>query len=81
MDALPPGKEERDIYVAFRTAEGGWTEPANFGPEVNTEHAETCPSLSSDGKYLFFSRYDEDGGVSNIWISSSVIDDARSVDR
>ncbi len=82
VDALPPGQEERDIYVAFRTGDGGWTEPANLGPAVNTEHAETCPSLSSDGKYLFFSRYDEDGGVSNIyWISSSTIDAARGVDR
>lgn len=82
VDALPPRTEERDIYVSFRSANGGWTEPANLGPEVNTEHAETCPSLSSDGKYLFFSRYDEDGGVSNIyWISSSVIDDARAQGR
>ena len=78
VDALPPGKEERDIYVAFRTVDGGWTEPASLGHEVNTEHAETCASVSWDGKYVFFSRYDEDGGVSNIyWISSSVIDDAR----
>jgi hypothetical protein len=49
---------------------------ANLGLEVNTEYAETCPSLSSDGQYLFFSRYDEGGAVSNIyWISSSVIGD------
>ena len=79
LDGLPPGQEERDIYVAFRTADGGWTEAANLGPEVNTEDAETCPSLSSDGQYLFFSRYDEDGAVSNIyWISSSVIHDVRA---
>jgi Tol biopolymer transport system component len=81
LDAVPPGQEERDIFVAFRTTDGGWTVPANLGPRVNTKHAETCPSLSSDGQYLFFSRYDEDGGISNIyWISSSVIDNLRGID-
>jgi Tol biopolymer transport system component len=68
----------RDIYVSFREADGSWVTPRNLGDEVNTEYSETCPSLSPDGRYLFFSRYDEEGELSNIyWISSSVIEDAR----
>jgi Tol biopolymer transport system component len=68
----------RDIYVAFRNADGTWATPRNLGGEINTEHSETCPALSPDGKYLFFSRYNEEGELSNIyWISSSVIEDAR----
>lgn len=66
--------EQRDIYVSFREDDGSWGTPHPLGPEVNTEHSETCPALSPDGAYLFFSRYDEPGGVSQIyWISSEVI--------
>ena len=69
---------ERDIYVAFKEASGGWTTPVNLGDAVNTPYSETCPSLSPDGKYLYFGRYNEEGQVSNIyWIESSVIDRAR----
>ena len=68
-----------DIYVAFATDDGGWTTPINLGPAVNSEHSESCPSLSADGKYLFFSRYDEPGGVAQIyWVDAQVIDDARN---
>jgi len=43
-----------DLYVSFKTAEGGWTQAVNLGDAVNTEHLEFCPSVSRDGKYLFF---------------------------
>lgn len=45
-----------------------------------SEHSETCPSLSPDGAFLFFSRYDEPDGIANIyWISSGVITSAEPV--
>ena len=69
---------KQDIYVAFRNEDGGWSKPLNLGDEVNTEYFETCPTLSSDGKYLFFRRYNEPGEISNIyWIDSRVIEEAR----
>jgi len=43
-----------DLYVSFRTDDGGWTRAVNLGEIVNTEHLEFCPSISRDGKYLFF---------------------------
>ena len=65
---------ESDIYVAFRESDGSWGRPLNLGPGVNSEFSETCPSLSADGKYLFFSRYNEPNEVSDIyWIDSTVI--------
>ena len=65
---------QRDIFVAYRGDDGSWSTPKPLGPEVNTEHSETCPSLSPDGEYLFFSRYNEPGDVSDIyWVSSEVI--------
>jgi Tol biopolymer transport system component len=64
----------RDIFVAFRHEDGSWGSPQPLGSAVNTEHSETCPSLSPDGRFLFFSRYNEPGDISNIyWISSQVI--------
>ncbi len=72
------GYGKQDIYVAFRNEDGGWSKPVNLGNEVNTEYFETCPTLSSDEKYLFFSRYDEPGEISNIyWIDSHAIEEAR----
>jgi hypothetical protein len=69
---------EADIYVAFATEDGGWTAPVNLGDGVNSEYAETCPSLSDDGKYLFFSRYNEPDEVAQIyWVDSQVIRSAR----
>jgi len=68
-----------DIYVAFRRPEGSWSRPRHLGAEVNSGFDETCPSLSADGRYLFFSRYDEPDDVSDIyWIDSAVIDAVRN---
>ncbi len=63
-----------DIYVAFKQEDGTWGEPINLGPKVNTKYLETCPSLSPDGKYIFFGRYNDINEKSNIyWISSDII--------
>jgi len=75
MDSAALGSDEqRDIFVSFRNDDGSWDTPKQLGPSVNTEYSETCPSLSPDGEFLFFSRYDEPGGISDIyWIRSEVI--------
>jgi len=67
-----------DIYVAFADGEGGWTMPVNLGPDVNSTFGESCPSLSPDGQFVFFSRYDEEGERSQIyWVEAGVIEEAR----
>lgn len=68
-----------DIYIAFRTKEEKWTEPLKLGNQINSaEYDETCPTLSPDGKYIFFSRYNDKNGKSDIyWVSSSVIEKIR----
>jgi Tol biopolymer transport system component len=70
--------DSRDIYVTFRKKDGTWSSPINLGPEVNTEYFETCPSMTSDGKYIFFSRYNEPNEIADIyWISSSILQPLR----
>lgn len=66
--------KDRDIYVCFRKSDSTWTRPINLGRAVNTIYNETCPGISPDGKYLFFSRYNEAGGLPNIyWVSTEII--------
>ena len=72
------GEGKMDIYAAFRSTDGSWSEPVNLGKEVNTAFSESCPSLSHDGKFIFFSRYNEPGDLSNIyWISSDILKDLK----
>ena len=55
------------IYVAFRQADGLWSDLLDVGPQINTKECQqTCPSLSPDGKYIFFSRYNDKNGKSDI---------------
>ena len=44
-----------DIYYSIRE-KGGWSSPMNVGLPVNTVDYEGYPSLSADGKYLYFAR-------------------------
>ncbi len=43
-----------DLWISFRKEDGLWHKPRNMGPSVNSGSLEYCPSLSPDGKYLFF---------------------------
>lgn len=62
-----------DLYVAFRHADGGWGPPKNLGPSVNTRANERFPSISPDGKYLFFLRNDPDGDADFYWVDAGII--------
>lgn len=55
------GYGENDLYISFNK-NGVWTEALNLGAEVNTDQTEMCPSVSPDGKYLFFHRGGNDIG-------------------
>lgn len=71
-------QRKSDIYVYFKKNEDGWSKPINLGSEVNSNFAETCPSITPDGKYLFFGRYNEERELSNLyWVSTEVIEKLR----
>jgi Tol biopolymer transport system component len=61
-----------DIFVVFKDGNGRWTEPVNLGPAVNSPGKESNPSLSADGRYLFFSHNED-----IYWISAAIIDRLR----
>lgn len=66
-----------DLFVAFRLADGGWGPPKALGPAVNTAANERFPSVSPDGKYLFFLRNDPQGDSSFYWIDAAIIKEAK----
>lgn len=71
----------RDLYVSFRK-DGGWTEPLSLGPAINSDGFDNYPSVSPDGKYLFFTRRkawvtDEDSDI--YWVGAGVLDRLREV--
>jgi len=55
------GFGESDLYISFNK-NGTWTKPYNLGPKINTDQTEMAPSVSPDGKYLFFHRGGDDHG-------------------
>jgi Tol biopolymer transport system component len=71
-------KRNSDIYVYFKEKDGTWTKPINLGEKVNSDFHERVPGVTPDGKYLFFSRYNEEGGISDLyWVSTDVIENVR----
>lgn len=52
----PDGLGSCDIYVSFLRPNGGWTKAMNLGPAINTALWESQPSISPDGRTLYFVR-------------------------
>lgn len=76
-------RTDNDVYVCFKARDGIWTVPINLGNAINSTLNEKNPSITADGKYLFFGRdeRDEESGLSNIrWVSTEVINKVRPVD-
>jgi len=69
-----------DIGISYRQADGTWSRPARIGGAVNTTAFERFPSLSRDGKYLFFIRSLGEDFVSDqahfFWVDASVLGNA-----
>jgi hypothetical protein len=67
-------KKDKDIYVYFKEKDGVWSKPIGLGDSVNTNYREGRPTMTPDGKYLFFNRYNEANGNPNIyWVSAEII--------
>ncbi|AXT20042.1 DUF5050 domain-containing protein [Flavobacteriaceae bacterium AU392] len=79
------GYGQADIYISFKAKDGSWMPAMNMGNLINTEMQESSPSVTYDGKYLFFTRGEwkvkEDGSRNYIgkrhWVSTQVIETLR----
>jgi len=63
------GKGQCDIYFS-RNINGKWSVPSNLGGPVNTAYSEKHPSISPDGRKLYFAS-DRPGGYGGLDIWSS----------
>lgn len=45
-----------DIYASYYEGNGSYSEPVNLGPKINSALWESQPSISSDGRTLYFVR-------------------------
>ncbi len=65
-----------DLFYAYNIG-GKWTNPKNINAPVNTQHWETQPSFSSDGKTLYFIRgLKTRGGIKNQDIYTSELSES-----
>ena len=62
----------QDIWAATRdSAHDPWSAPVNLGPAVNTSANETRPSLSWDGRTLYFGRAPgQESAASDIFVTT-----------
>ncbi|MGB0390557.1 MAG: OmpA family protein [Salibacteraceae bacterium] len=67
---LPEGYGSCDLYISERVG-GNWSEPKNLGNKINTGAWESHPSLSPDGRTLYFTSSRKGGkGGADIWSST-----------
>ncbi len=68
----PEGWGRCDIYVSQKQG-NDWSKPVNLGSPINTKGWESQPSISSDGKTIYFSS-DRKGGLGGYDIWKSTLD-------
>ncbi len=74
-----------DLCISHRMADGDWGEPRNLGDAINTEHFERFPSLSRDGRFLFFIRnvgnhYPSDD-LHYYWVDAAILGEENNKQR
>ncbi|MCX6303539.1 MAG: hypothetical protein NT040_01085 [Bacteroidetes bacterium] len=66
-----------DLWICFMKPDSSWTDPVNMGADINTMGEEYGPRVTTDGKYLFFTR--ENGTSMDIyWASAFIIDSLKN---
>jgi outer membrane protein OmpA-like peptidoglycan-associated protein/tetratricopeptide (TPR) repeat protein len=66
----PEGFGSCDLYISYKTKNGGWSEAENLGSTINSNAWESAPSLSPDKKDLYFSSTRSGGyGARDIWVT------------
>ncbi len=57
-----------DLFISFRRDDGSWSNPKNLGDNINSENWDYAPSISPDGKYLFFTRWGPTSQPDIYWV-------------
>ena len=66
-----PGSGGNDLWVARRaSSDDAWGDPANLGPAVNSDGGDCGPSMSVDGRLLFFTSNRAGSQGNDIYMST-----------
>ncbi len=69
-----------DVMFSYRTADGGWSPPVNYGRHIGATDINWRPTITPDGKYLFFGmRSGTNFGI--YWVSASVLEELKPKDE
>lgn len=63
-------KGNSSLYFSTRDKSNNWTKPQNLGDKINITNQDFAPSLSADGKFIFFSN---NGKLK--WVSSEILNE------
>jgi len=70
------------LYISFYDEENGWSEARNVnssGSQINDDYANQAnPTLSPDGKYLFFMRHYGTYEMDLYWVSTSFVEEIKA---
>ncbi len=71
-----------DLYISHRATDGSWGPAINLGDKINTTEAENYPSVSPDGKFLFFDRrsgerINGEKQVDIYWVDAKIIENLK----
>lgn len=65
-----------DLFISYKGNNDQWSEPKNMGQLINSDQNESCPNISNDGKYFFFSS-NRKGNFDIYWVSIKYIENLR----
>jgi Tol biopolymer transport system component len=72
---------QADLFISFKDENKEWTDPINMnscGAKINNTTAHhSQPSLSPDGKFLFFRRHETLMEMDVYWVSAGVIEELK----
>lgn len=56
---------QEDFFISYKGEDGKWSVAQNMGAPINSDRNEGAPSLSTDGRFLFFAACEEYDGYGN----------------
>ncbi|MCP4724764.1 MAG: hypothetical protein GY863_06995 [bacterium] len=71
----PEGKGKGDLYICYRLDNGSWSKAVNM-EVLNTEGSDWCPTVSPDGRFLFFTR-NGTGSGDIYWVDAKIIEELK----
>ncbi len=65
---------ERKLMISFKGEQGQWEQAVEMGEQFENVR---FPSVSPDGKYLFFTKYTEKSNEDFYWVDAKIIEELR----